>query len=221
MVGSRGYTVIANVEDPAAAYPEVSKRSAEEPTVRSIHLMDQNSGVPMQENIEGELTLIWVSSAEDWADCENLQGHSGQVFITDVTNHRRRSCLFPRLSYTPSITRDLRVWKACKYVETKIGAMIACCVSRAEKVFARVRCDVKAVSWVASIVVWKWYRGIGHTFVTMWGGLRYGWMWLLGVLSEKGWGKKRKGSAKAVTFASSNGLATPLPLNPAFRTNCV
>jgi hypothetical protein len=58
MVGSRGYTVIANAADPAAACAEVSKRLAEEPTARSIHLMDQNSGVPMQENIEGELTLV-------------------------------------------------------------------------------------------------------------------------------------------------------------------
>ncbi|KAH5605450.1 hypothetical protein HBI45_107900 [Parastagonospora nodorum] len=99
MVGSRGYTVIANVADPAAAYPEASK-----------------SGVPMQENMEGKLTLVSVSSAEDWAHCKNLQGHSGQAFITDVTNHRRRSCLFPRLSYTLSIPRGLGVWKACEYV---------------------------------------------------------------------------------------------------------
>ncbi|EAT88243.2 hypothetical protein SNOG_04483 [Parastagonospora nodorum SN15] len=60
-----------------------------------------NSGVPIQENAEGELTPkkastfvvssgfdknIQIFSADDWAHCKTLQGHSGPVFSTDVTS---------------------------------------------------------------------------------------------------------------------------------------
>ncbi|KAF2831061.1 U4/U6 small nuclear ribonucleoprotein-like protein Prp4 [Ophiobolus disseminans] len=60
-----------------------------------------NSGVQMQENSEGELTPkkastfvissgfdknIQIFSADDWAHCKTLQGHSGPVFSTDVTS---------------------------------------------------------------------------------------------------------------------------------------
>jgi U4/U6 small nuclear ribonucleoprotein PRP4 len=60
-----------------------------------------NSGIPMQENDEGELTPkkastfvissgfdknIQIFSADDWAHCKTLQGHSGPVLSTDVTS---------------------------------------------------------------------------------------------------------------------------------------
>lgn len=60
-----------------------------------------NSGLPMQHNDDGELLPkkastfvvssgfdknIQVFSADDWAHCKTLQGHSGPVFSTDVTS---------------------------------------------------------------------------------------------------------------------------------------
>jgi U4/U6 small nuclear ribonucleoprotein PRP4 len=59
-----------------------------------------NSGVAMQETSDGELTPkkastfvvssgfdknIQIFSADDWAHCKTLEGHSGPVFSTDVT----------------------------------------------------------------------------------------------------------------------------------------
>ncbi|EAT92613.1 hypothetical protein SNOG_01118 [Parastagonospora nodorum SN15] len=72
MVGSRGYTVIANVADPAAAYPEASKRLPEESTVRPIHLMGQTAACPWKR--------IWRESSHSSQSPRLRTGHTARTY---------------------------------------------------------------------------------------------------------------------------------------------
>lgn len=184
MVGCRGYTVIAKVANSVAAYHKVVKRLVEgpprtrwveEPPVSSSQLMAQKAACPckrLQRSRSHQrnhplssclLGLTRTSRCPLLVIAHTARPYKAIPVQSSAPRHQSPASLMlvPPPSYTPSIPRGLAARKTCRYVEGKVGATMGHCVSRAEKAFARVRCDVKAVSRVPLIAALEWYRSNG------------------------------------------------------------